>query len=534
MEGAKGLWKRFLAFHGDGEGPILKEQDNKPEAVPRLDERVSANLYTNIAKIKEIYHYPESGDLILRNIKLTVNGQRIDAFLYFFDGLVNSDFICEYIISPLMQMSSFIKPDGLPLDTFVEQQLVTQNAVKRSDTFERLVDEVSFGGCGLFVDGVDVGWVADTKGWPRRGVGKPDTDKSVLGPQESFTELIRGNTALLRKTIRDPNLVMENMMVGKKSKTAVAVVYIKNLANASLVEEVKRRIGRVNADYIFSSEELEHHIEDSNRRLLPQMLSTERPDRTAAELADGNIAIIVNGSPYALILPATFFSFLHTNDDRYLRMPYANFVSILRYLALTVSVLLPGLFVVVTQYHHEIIPTDLLFALEASFEKTPFPLVFELIMLEVAFELIREAEIKFPSIGGSSVGIVGGLILGQAAVTAGIVSPIVIIVVAMTAVGSMSAPSYSMGIAFRIMRFSYIILGAFAGMLGVTVVLFCHLLMIATARSFGVRGFAPIAPRTREGLFRTIFVTRASKFASKPDYNNSKQEQSEHNSDQSS
>lgn len=523
------LFQKFLQFHRDREGYIDREQNNKPEQVPSLTVKIADKLSDNVTQVNRIFHGEESGDLKQRNLKILIDGQPIDAYVFFFDGLVSSDFISQYIVQPLLSLPAERKAEGQPLADFVEQQLLTINTIKRADTFEPIIDEVCFGGCGIFVDGCSVGFAADTKGWARRSVSKPDTEKTILGPQEAFTELMRSNTALMRKIVKDPNLVAENVAVGRKSKTGVAVMYIKNLADDDLVREVKRRLSRVDVDYIFSSEELEHFLEDSNVRLMPQVMSTERPDRAAMELADGNVVLLVNGSPYALILPATFFSFLHTPDDHYLRIPYANFVALLRYLALMVSVLLPGLFIVITQYHHELIPTDLLYALEASFEKTPFPLVFELIMLEVAFELIREAEIKFPSIGGPSVGIVGGLILGQAAVTANIVSPIVIIIVAFTAVGSMSTNSYSMGIAFRIFRFIYIIMGALAGMLGFTVTFFVHLLFLSTEKSFGVRYFAPLAPRTREGFFRTMFVTRSSKFPHKPDYVNSKQEESEHN-----
>lgn len=521
--------QKFIAFHTDEEGYINREQDNQPIQTPRTDLPVAAALDDSLAKIKEIFYYPASADLMLREFTLSIGGQPTRAFVLFFDGMASSTLISQFILEPLVHMSGQPKPDNMPLTDFVEQHLLTINQLSRAATYQEAIDSATFGECALFVDGMPCALIADTKNWQKRGIDKPSTDRSILGPQEAFNELMRGNTAMLRKTIKDPNLIIESMTAGRKSKTGVAVCYIKNLASDSLVNEVKRRIQAVDADYILASEDLQNFLEDSQLRLMPQILTTERPDRTAMEICDGNVALLVNGSPFALIMPATFFSFMKTTDDNYLRMPYANFVSILRYLAVIISVLLPGLFIVITQYHHELIPTDLLYALEASFEKTPFPLVIELITLEIAFELIREAEIKFPSIGGSSVGIVGGLILGQAAVTANIVSPIVIIVVAFTAIGSMTTPSYQMGIAFRIMRFTYIIFGALAGMLGVTLVLFTHLLLLSTYKCFGVRYFAPVAPRNREGALKTVFVTRQSKYPSKPDYVNSKQEASEHN-----
>lgn len=522
-----GKWQTFLDFHKSTEGYISKEQDNHLIHLPDQDVLVSADLPENLAKVKEFLNYPDSGDLIIRNMKVTVGEELRDAFIFYFDGLASRDNIGSFVLKPLMQISTAIPPNCDVRD-FISQQLITQHDVLVSENYEKAINLVCFGGCGVFIDGIDRCFVADTKGWDRRGLSKPTTEGAIVGPQEGFNELIRTNTALLRKTIKDPNFVIENMEAGRKSKTPCAVMYIKNMANDSLVQEVKRRIGQVDADYIFTSEELSNFLEDSNWKLMPQILATERPDRAAMEICDGNVVVLVNGSPFALVMPATFFTFMKTADSRYMRVPYANLLNFVRYLALIASVLLPALFIVITQYHHEMIPTDLLYALESSFEKTPFPTIVELVVLELAFELIREAEIRFPSIGGPSIGIVGALILGQAAVTANIVSPIIIIIVAFTAVGSLSTPNYNMGLTFRIMKFVYIAFSAAAGFLGFTVCLFIHVLQLATTKSFGVRFLAPLAPRTREGFFRTMFIGRDYKKTSKPDYNNSKQEPSEH------
>lgn len=520
-------WQKFLDFHRTTEGYILKEQDNHMIHLPDQNIAVSGDVHENYTKIKEFMSYPDSGDLIIRWLKVSLPDRTADAFIFYFDGLASRDSIGQFVLQPLMQMTAVMQPKCDETE-YISRQLITQHDIVVSETYEKAIDLVCFGGCGVFIDGIARCYIADVKGWEKRSLQKPSTEGSVLGPQEGFTELIRMNTALIRKTIKDSNLVIENVAVGNKSKTPCALLYIKNLVNNSLLAEVKRRMAQVDVDYIFTSEELENFLEDSNFRLVPQIFATERVDRAAMEICDGNVVVMVNGSPFALVMPATFFTFMKTPDSHYMRLPYANLLQIVRYFALAVSVLLPGFFIVVTQYHHEMIPTNLLYALEASFEMTPFPTIAELIVLELAFELIREAEIKFPSIGGPSIGIVGALILGQAAVSANIVSPIIIIVVAFTAVGSLSTPNYNLGITFRIMKFVYIFFSAVAGFLGFTVCLFLHLVMLATTKSFGVRFLSPIAPRTREGFFRTVFVGRDYKKTSKPDYNNSKQEPCEH------
>lgn len=523
-----GVWQNFLDFHKTTEGYILKEQNNHLIPMPDQNIPITENIQENFKKIKEFMSYPDSGDLILRWLKVVLPDRTADAFIFYFDGLSNRDNIGHFVLRPLMQATAVMPPKCGEIE-YISQQLITQNDVTVTETYEKAIDLVCFGGCGIFVDGIARCYVADVKGWEKRSLSKPSTEGTILGPQEGFTELIRMNTALIRKTIKDPNLIIENVQIGKKSKTPCALLYIKNLANDSLIAEVKKRMGQVDADYIFTSEELENFLEDSNFRLVPQIFATERVDRASMEICDGNVVVMVNGSPFALVMPATFFTFMKTPDNHYMRLPYANLLQIVRYIALAVSVLLPGFFIVVTQYHHEMIPTDLLYALEASFEMTPFPTIVELVLLELSFELIREAEIKFPSIGGPSIGIVGALILGQAAVSANIVSPIIIIIVAFTAVGSLSTPNYNLGITFRIMKFVYILSSAVAGFLGFTVCLFLHLVMLCTTKSFGVRFFSPVAPRTREGFLKTIFVGRDYKKTSKPDYNNSKQEPCEQN-----
>ena len=319
---------------------ILKEKTHRDSDSESSDLPVSANLEENLQKITELLHTDLSGDVIIRKFKVNINKKQTDAFIFFVDGLVDRMNVGLFVLDPLMHAQG--EKSGLEAEAYIREKLISQNAVSVSKAYRDAIDKVCFGECGLFVDGIGVCFSADVKGWEKRGVSKPSTEGSVLGPQEGFTELIRANTAMLRKAVKDPELIVKSVEVGRKSKTPCAVIYLKSVANPGLVEEVLSRLSRVDADYLFASEELENFLEESNLKLMPQILATERPDRTAMELCDGNVAVLVNGSPFALIMPATFFSFMKTTDNSYMRLPYANLLSVVRYIALILSVLLPG------------------------------------------------------------------------------------------------------------------------------------------------------------------------------------------------
>jgi len=318
--------------------------------------------------------------------------------------------------------------------------------------------------------------------------------------------MLRINTGLVRKIIRNENLICEPIDVGQETITSVNILYMKNIANDMLVNEVRRRLKNIKVNHVFDSGELELLIEDFTWLPTPQILSTERPDRVAASITKGKVALLVDGSPFALVLPINAFELTHSQEDNYLRTPYANLIRIMRLIAMIAALLLPGVFIAVVNFHHEAIPEHLLFAIASSREKVPFSLLTELIILEFAFEFIREASVRMPGSGGNAIGIIGGLIVGQAAVEANLVSPIVIIVVALTGIGSFVIPNYSLGLSFRIVKYFYLILGATGGFLGLTLGIFLQLIWLSSAQSFGIPFFAPLAPKYENDPSGTFFV----------------------------
>ena len=352
------------------------------------------------------------------------------------------------------------------------------------------------GNCCLIIDTLNAAFDIEVKGFKQRSVDTPDNEIVIKGPHEAFVENIRTNTSLLRRIVNNENLIIENLEIGKITKTKCAVCYMQNITNDDLINEVKYRLNNLEIDSLLSAGELEQLIVDSNSLGIPQLLSTERPDKAAKYLLKGRVVVIVNGTPYGIIVPAVLIDFLTSPEDTNLKVNFANFLRALRVLAAFITLLLPGFYVAITSFHQEILPSGLLFSILASRENVPFPIILEILLMEFSFELIREASLRVPSAIGSTIGIVGALILGQAAVSAGIVSPILIIIVAMTGISSFAIPDYSFGFHLRYFRFAFVILGFMAGFLGIALGLFVYISLVCSLRSFGISYTVPLAPKS--------------------------------------
>ena len=418
---------------------------------------ISTNLKENLEIIKKLTHSDISSDIIYRNFIITINKQEYYAFIVFYDGLSDSNLIDEFILRPLMNTYEY---NNQNIKDCISNYILEQNQLKELSTWDKILGSLVAGNCLIFIDTLNIAFNCDTKKLPVRSINKSENEMSVNGPTEAFVEALRPNTALIRKFVKDENLVFEDIPVGKCGKTICSVAYISNITNDSLISEVKRRISSIEVDYILDSGELVQFIEDKTYISEPLILSTERPDRVALHLTEGRVAILVSGSPNALVVPAVLDDFMHTNEDNYIRYPYSAYIRLFRIPALLLSILLPGLYIAVVTFHQEMIPTDLLFAIAAAREQVPLPMLLELLLMEIAFDIIREASIRTPSPMGQTLGIVGTLILGQAIVSANIVSPILIIIVAMTGISSFAVANYALSYSFRILRFLYIILGA--------------------------------------------------------------------------
>ena len=513
--------KRYVLYQHSGESGEFEIKNIKKSAVydvreeepPKERIKISKKIGENKKHIEEIFGYPANSDVVIREILL--NGD-IKSFLVFYDGMCDGAAINESIIKPMLEIPLFDKNGKVNRVKMLSESLVAHNQVAKCEFFDELTDSVNFGGCGIFVDGIGTAFCADVKNWPHRSVEKAENEQTIYGPQEAFAEMLRGNSAQVRKILKTEKLLCEKIAVGNVSKTPGVIMYLRDVANPSLVEEVKRRINGISTDYIISVEEVSMLIEENPLMITGHILATERPDRVARAVSEGRVALILSGSPRALILPTNAYEMTHSASDAYLRVSFANMSRIIRLVATAISVLLPGLFLAITMYHAEMLPTYLLYAISASRQNVPFPSVVELLLMDFSFEMIREAGIRMPNPIGSVLGIVGGLILGQAAVSAKIVSPIMIIIISLTGIGSFATADYALSWTYRILKLLFILIGASFGFFGIALGIFVYAILIAGSTSFGIPFLSP-APG-EQLLKNAVFVPPAWKTEIRPGY----------------
>ena len=415
-----------------------KAGNNDSDSSQQQNKIVSRELKKNLEIIKQEFNLPLNQDFVIREFKVM---QQVDAFIAYIDGMADKTTINDYILRQLMaeQKNDDIKEINID---YISNNLLTVNQITKENEYNQIIKQVLNGLTVLFVDGNEKCIVIESRGYEKRNITTPISENVIKGPQEAFVENLRTNLTLVRRIVRNKDLVTEMLPLGKADNLLCAVLYIEGITNPQIVKEVKRRIKSLDIDFILGNGGLEQLIEDHPLALFPQILNTERPDRTASFLLDGKVAIICDGSPLASIVPITFFHLLHTSEDTALRWQYGSFLRIIRILASFLAVFLPGLYIALILYHQEMIPTELLFSLTKARENIPFPTVLELLLMELSFELIREAGLRVPGLIGQTLGIIGAVVLGQAATSAGIVSPILIIIVAITGMGSFAIPIF--------------------------------------------------------------------------------------------
>lgn len=486
--------------------------DTQPEDLLK-NKKVYPSIDVNLEYISSRYNLLINSDIKIREFLLNAKGKQYKAFLLYIDGLVDASSINDFILTPLMlknyanqNNSSQIISEAVAnnisvrrikkfnIAEYIYECLIPQNSVEKLDSFDDIVRAVNSGNCALFIDTIAFSFDIDIKKFAQRSVSEPKNEPTVRGSGEAFVENLRTNTSLIRRSVNNENLVIENIVIGKSNKNSCAICYIKNIANSSLVAEAKFRLNNLDVDYVLSCSELAQLIKDNPESSLPELLSTERVDRTCDSLLQGRVVLIYNGSPYAVILPVTIFDFISSPEDINLNYHFSNLLKVLRVISMVITLLLPGLYMAITVYHRELIPTELLYSIVATRVTVPFPILLEVLMMELSFELIREAGLRVPSPLGSTVGIVGALVLGEAAVSANIVSPILIIIIAITAISSFAIPDFSLSFHLRLSRFAYTILGALCGFLGIATGLFLHVLTLCSLKSFGVPYLSPYAP----------------------------------------
>lgn len=470
-------------------------------AKAQVDKRVTKvslkkGLEGNIKAIEETLG--QSADLVVRRVRCGENGN-ISVGVIYIEGLADRDLVQEYVLKAIMKSGketgggTALLTGDVVLERLTHLMLPVGNVMDVSDR-DSLISGLLSGDTVILVEGSKEGLMVSSKGWAQRAVEEPSSQTVVRGPKEGFTETLRTNTALIRRRVKDPNLRMVVRTIGWRTRTDVAVMYIKGVANDDIVEEVCRRLDRIDIDGIVESGYIEELIQDETFTFFPTVFNTERPDVAAGGLLEGRIVLVVDGTPFALLVPALFTHFFQTSEDFSQRSDIATLLRLLRYLCFFLSLLMPSLYVAITTFHQEMIPTPLLISLAAQREGVPFPAVMEALLMEVTFEILREAGIRMPRAVGQAVSIVGALVLGEAAVQAGIVSPAMIIVVSITAISSFAIPMFSFAVSTRINRFVLIFLGAAFGLYGLAVGLIAMVLHLCSLRSFGVPYMLPFSP----------------------------------------
>jgi spore germination protein KA len=485
---------------------------------PLPQNQLSGNFDDNLQRIRKTFE--KSADVVVREFKIG-REKRVKTSIIYADGLADTTTIHHFIMNSLMNVGIELPFMNQSLNShsileWVENSNLSIGAITEITKFEDIYTDILSGNTVILIEGFTGAISASTQGWEDRGVTEPASQTVVRGPREGFSENLRVNTSLIRRKIKDSNLLCEQQKIGRVTKTNIAVMYIKGIVNDKVVEEVHQRLDRIDIDGILESGYIEELIQDETFTPFPTIFNTERPDVVAGCLLEGRVAIVVDGTPFVLIVPALFIQNFQVAEDYYQRADISSLLRMLRIICFLIALVGPSFYIAVTTYHQEILPTPLLISLAAQREGVPFPAFVEAIIMEVTFEILREAGIRMPRAVGQAVSIVGALVLGQAAVEAGIVSASMVIVVSITAIANFVFPAYNMAISVRMLRFGMMALAASFGLYGITLGLLALLLHLNSLRSFGIPYMAPFGPFILEDHRDTLFRLPHSKLLSRP------------------
>ncbi|MDF2800341.1 MAG: GerA spore germination protein [Anaerocolumna sp.] len=476
--------------------------------------RITATLYNkleeNIETIGALFR--DCADVVKR--KMTIGGlNKIDIYFVYIDNMINKE---------LLEMSTvqmIFKDDILDLPAenqfeFLKEKVIQTVDIAELITMSQCVESILSGDTIIFVEGYDKALKISVRGMPNRGVPTSETEVSIRGSKESFSEAFHINRVLLRRRIKDTNFKIKQLKVGTRTRTDVAICYLEDVAKPEIVADIEKRLKEFIIDGIFDSGMLEQLTERNIYSPFPEFQSTERPDKAASAILEGRIVLIVDNSPVVLVLPTTLNSFFQASDDAYTRWEVATFNRILRYIGALLSMCLPGLYIAVVNYNAELLSPAIALSFAAARGGVPFSVLFEVIIMEVAFQMLLEAGIRLPGPMGGTLGIVGGLIIGDAAVNANIVSPIVVIVIALTAISAFTVPNEPFASAFRIVRYLIIILSSFLGLFGFIIGIMLLMIHLGGLKSFGIPYMVPFAASginegtdTKDAIVRFPFRT---------------------------
>lgn len=465
---------------------------------------LSKDIDENIEKIKSELGNP--GDLVV-NVFEKNNINELKYASIYIETLVDKKSI-NSMSSNIMELYRQSNPleVSTPEENFsiLRKYSLSFRRTESGSDFDDLINNLLQGRAILLVDGYDKFISIDIYSIEGRYVAEPSTQSVIYGPKEGFIEKTEVNISLVRKRLKTKDLRVENLTLGSMTKTKIKLMYIDKIAKKDIVDEIKRRLNKIKIDAILDGGNIEELIKDDRYSIFPEFLSLEKPDSVAANLLDGKVAIFIDGASFVLTAPAVFAEFLQVSEDYYMHFIVSTFFRIIRYIATLLTIFVPSLYISLITFHQEMIPTPLLISIAAQREGVPFPAFIEAMIMESVFEVLREAGIRMPRVIGPAISIVGALVLGEAAVEAGIVSAFMVIIVSITAISSFAIPNYSLANAVRIMRFVLMVLAGMYGLYGVFMGAIALVLHLCKLKSIGIPYILPIAPKTKYATKDTI------------------------------
>jgi len=447
----------------------------------------------------------DNDDLSARHFRIF--GQ-YEAVMFHFANMNQKELLHDDILKALMVIPAHLSDRDISIDRL--QQVILQDALTYSDCklegdLSKLIGGLLRGDTIIFVNGLSQAFIVGTRHIDKRAVDQPATEQVIRGPREGFIEQLGTNVALIRYRLQTKSLHVHSMEIGERTHSKVAICFIDDIADPALVKEVKKRLSNIRIDAVLDSGYLEQFIEDNNLSPFPQVQYTERPDKVVANLLEGRVALLVDGSPLALLVPTVFNQFYQTVEDYTERFLLMSAIRLARMIALVFSLIFPSLYVAIISYNPELIPTEFAVAVAGGRAGVPFPALIEVLIIEVSMEVLREATIRLPQQVGGALSIVGVLVIGQAAVSAGFASPITVVVIALTTIGSFATPAYNAALALRLLRFPLIFMAGIFGLYGIMVGLILIVNHLLSLRSFGVPYLSPLVPGDISGMKDLIF-----------------------------
>lgn len=470
-----------------------------------IEKQLTASLPDNLKELN--LSFKDCPDIIVKEVRLS--GIKKGCFV-FIKGFIDTDVLQRDFIRPLLSI------DYSEITKYNIAEYIPSLNTSLCYEISNTVTAVLEGKTVFLLDGVNFAIACDLTNTEKRAISEPEGEKNVRSPHDGFIEAIDTNCIILRKKIKNSNLKFKNLVIGNVTNQLVKIAYIEGIANPELINVLYNKINDINTDGLLSIGEIEHYITDDKYSPFPQYVATERPDKVVSLLLEGRLAVLLDGTPFVLSAPVSLVAFLQAPDDYSSKWMSGSFMRFIRLIGIIIALILPALYVTVTTFQYYLVPLNMLVQLAQSRVRVTFPPIVEALLMEFTIEMLREASIRLPSYIAITVGVVGGIIIGQAAVNAGIVSNVFVIIVAITAIASYVVPSYELGITIRLLRFALLIITSVFGIVGISIGVVIIIIHLLALESLGQPYLMPFFPLKLSDLKDTIIRLPVQFFKRRP------------------